>query len=124
MFRFLTAHCLLAVMVVAGCAAKDEEYVERPVEEIYNRAMDSLQQDNFVASGTLFEEVERQHPYSKWATKSHFPPAPGCCIRKYSVYPASCVWESVMEPANGGLPTIASNPALPRATTSGNSTSQ
>jgi outer membrane protein assembly factor BamD len=82
MFRFLTAHCLLAVLVVAGCATKDEEYVERPVEEIYSQAMDSLQQDNFVASGTLFDEVERQHPYSNWATKSQW-------MAAYSYYMAN-----------------------------------
>ena len=70
MSRFLSALCLLAAMLVAGCAAKEEEYVERPVEEIYNRALDSLQTENYVASATLFDEVERQHPYSKWATKS------------------------------------------------------
>ena len=70
MFRLLTANCLLAALLVAGCSAKEQEYVERPVEEIYNKALDSLQKNNFVASSTLFDEVERQHPYSKWATKA------------------------------------------------------
>ncbi len=70
MIRLLTANCLLAALLVAGCSAKEDEYVERPVEDIYNQAMDSLQKDNFVASAVLFDEVERQHPYSKWATKS------------------------------------------------------
>lgn len=67
MIRLLTAHCLLAALFVAGCSEKEPEYIERPVEELYNRAVDSLQKDEFVAAATLFDEVERQHPYSKWA---------------------------------------------------------
>jgi outer membrane protein assembly factor BamD len=46
------------------------EYVERPVEDIYNTAMDSLQAGDYIEAAQQFDEVERQHPYSVWATKA------------------------------------------------------
>jgi outer membrane protein assembly factor BamD len=61
------------LLVVAGCAYDDEiqaEYVERPVDEIYNEALNVLQEEDFEQAATLFDEVERQHPYSNWATKA------------------------------------------------------
>jgi len=65
-----------AVMVVGltlgGCAGDEEElaYIERPVENIYNEAMDNMEAGRYVAAAKSFDEVERQHPYSKWATKA------------------------------------------------------
>ena len=61
---------LAGALLVAGCAAKKPEYVERPVEDIYNRAMDQLDKSNYASAALLFDEVERQHPYSAWATKA------------------------------------------------------
>jgi outer membrane protein assembly factor BamD len=67
---------LAAALLVAGalgaCSSGDEEpeYVERPVEELYNAAMDELMAANYPESSRLFDEVERQHPYSAWATKA------------------------------------------------------
>ncbi|MCG8507920.1 MAG: outer membrane protein assembly factor BamD [Rhodospirillales bacterium] len=58
-------------LFLAACASEDaEEYVERPVEELYNEAMDALQGGQYSSAAQLFDEVERQHPYSNWATKS------------------------------------------------------
>jgi outer membrane protein assembly factor BamD len=58
-----------AALALAACA-KDPEYVERPVHELYNEAMDNLNRGLFRESSRLFDEVERQHPYSVWATKA------------------------------------------------------
>ena len=61
----------LALALLVGCSAGDEEaYVERPVEELYNEAMDSLLNEDFEAAVVDFAEVERQHPYSVWATRA------------------------------------------------------
>jgi outer membrane protein assembly factor BamD len=60
----------LASAILAACAADRPAYVERPVEEIYNEAMNQLGQRNYVAAAKAFDEVERQHPYSVWATKA------------------------------------------------------
>ncbi|MBM3570699.1 MAG: outer membrane protein assembly factor BamD [Alphaproteobacteria bacterium] len=63
---------IFAVVAIGllACAPKREEYVERPVEELYNLAMDELHAANYVSAGKKFEEVERQHPYSVWAVKA------------------------------------------------------
>ena len=66
----LVASIVLALALLAGCAAEEEAYVERSVEELYNEAMDSLLDDDFDAAATGFAEVERQHPYSVWATRA------------------------------------------------------
>ena len=66
----LAASVVLALALLAGCATEEEVYVERSVEELYNEAMDSLLDDDFEAAAAGFAEVERQHPYSVWATRA------------------------------------------------------
>ena len=61
---------LLASLGMAGCASEPEQQIERPVEDIYNTALDLLQAGDAVAAAREFEEVERQHPYSRWATQA------------------------------------------------------
>ncbi|MBB4315089.1 outer membrane protein assembly factor BamD [Roseospira marina] len=68
---------MLALMVgVAGALAacgtdsKEQEYVERPVEQLYNEAVSLLEAQEYEDAADAFNEVERQHPYSIWATKA------------------------------------------------------
>ena len=61
----------LVCAVLTGCAdTKPEIYIERPIEEIYNIAMDYLLDGSYEDAALAFEEVERQHPYSVWSTKA------------------------------------------------------
>ena len=60
---------LLALALVA-CSSDEPEYVERSVEELYNAAMNDLQANRYAAAARSFDEVERQHPYSFWATRA------------------------------------------------------
>ena len=60
-----------AAAILIGCSSnQEEEYVERPVDELYNEAQDLLEGGDARAAGRAFEEVERQHPYSQWATRA------------------------------------------------------
>ncbi len=68
--RLLPVLFLALALALAACAAPPDDYVERPVEDIYNTAMNSLLAANFVEAAKKFDEVERQHPYSVWATKA------------------------------------------------------
>ncbi|MEE1556202.1 MAG: outer membrane protein assembly factor BamD [Alphaproteobacteria bacterium] len=61
---------LALVFLLTACASDEAVYVERPVEEIYNQAMDKLLSGNAELAVMDFDEVERQHPYSVWARKS------------------------------------------------------
>ena len=62
----------MAATLLVACSSKDEPapYVERPVEELYNEAMDLFEQKEYKKAATAFDEVDRQHPYSIWATKA------------------------------------------------------
>ena len=55
---------------LAACSSTEPEYIERPVEDLYNNAMDSMLEGEYEESARLFDEVERQHPYSVWASKA------------------------------------------------------
>lgn len=67
---FTSACCALAGCLLAACGSDKEVYVERPVEEIYNTALDQLQNGQAAEAAKNFDEVERQHPYSVWARKA------------------------------------------------------
>lgn len=65
------AAAALLTLGLAACGGDDRPvYVERPVDELYNGAMDAMQAGNYDEAARLFDEVERQHPYSEWAAKA------------------------------------------------------
>ncbi len=71
---------LLAPFLLVACMEYDETgYVERPVDQLYNEAMDTLDQHFYNDAALMFDEVERQHPYSIWATKAQL-------MAAYSLY--------------------------------------
>jgi outer membrane protein assembly factor BamD len=63
---------VVTVTILVGCSGNgdDGDYVERPVEELCNEAQDLLENGEPRQAGLAFEEVERQHPYSQWATRA------------------------------------------------------
>jgi outer membrane protein assembly factor BamD len=68
--RSAAAAFLLAAFLAACGSTPKDTYVERPVEKLYNGAMDRLSAEDYRAAAKDFDEVERQHPYSVWATKA------------------------------------------------------
>ena len=68
--RRIAAVAILAAALGACSGKKNDDYVERPVEDIYNNAVDLLSQNRYLPAAKEFDEVERQHPYSVWATKA------------------------------------------------------
>ena len=68
---------LAAVLILpaAGCArdrgkADDTGYVARDVNTLYTLAKRYLDQGNYLLAAKMFDEVERQHPYSVWARRA------------------------------------------------------
>ena len=67
----LRALCLSLAVLITACAEDDEDnYRARTVERLYNLGVDALQREDFKNAVISFDEVERQHPYSVWATKA------------------------------------------------------
>jgi outer membrane protein assembly factor BamD len=59
------------LLVVAACSgSKNQVNIEKPVDDLYNKAMDALAEQNYTEAANQFDQVESQHPYSVWATKS------------------------------------------------------
>ncbi len=58
------------ILALGACSADDPAYVERPVEELYNAGMDAMLAGSYADAARNFDEVERQHPYSVWATRA------------------------------------------------------
>jgi len=53
-----------------GQTAADTRYVARDVNTLYNAAYERLQRRQYTDAAALFDEVERQHPYSVWARRA------------------------------------------------------
>src|SRR6476659_953176 len=63
-----------AILPATGCARNrakgDTAYVARDVSSLYTAAKRSMDQGDYEQSAKLFDEVERQHPYSVWARRA------------------------------------------------------
>jgi outer membrane protein assembly factor BamD len=73
--RFALPFVAVAVILpAAGCAKNklksDTEYIARDVNTLYGLAKRKLDQKSYVPAALLFDEVERQHPYSVWARRA------------------------------------------------------
>src|SRR5947209_1571919 len=70
------AVALACLMTLAACAGRgkhtraDTQYVARDVNTLYNLARQQLEHGNYAAAAVIFDEVERQHPYSIWARRA------------------------------------------------------
>jgi outer membrane protein assembly factor BamD len=94
--RFARALCsiALALALMGGLAAcgggeKEPKYVERGVDDLYNSAVNALEAGNWPEAARLFDEVERQHPYSVWAIKAQL-------MAGYAQYEANRYDEAVL----------------------------
>ncbi len=75
-FRTAAILALAAFAIpLAGCAGQnkvksDTSYVARDVNTLYNAAKLRLERGQYKLAAALFDEVERQHPYSVWARRA------------------------------------------------------
>ena len=63
-----------ALVLTSGCAGRggkgDTAYVARDVDSLYMAAKERLDRGQTKQAAALFDEVERQHPYSPWARRA------------------------------------------------------
>ena len=60
----------LILSALGACSSDEPEIPEQPAETLYLNAINTLEGGEPRAAAPLFEEVERQHPYSQWATQA------------------------------------------------------
>ncbi|MEM7679652.1 MAG: outer membrane protein assembly factor BamD [Pseudomonadota bacterium] len=65
---------ILSVFILAACGggggAEEVVQPQESVDVLYNRAKGALGQQKYKTATKYFDEVERQHPYSKWAKQA------------------------------------------------------
>ena len=70
----LAAILLPATAILGACSGGggdvDTAYVARDVETLYSAAKERLDRGQYGIAAALFDEVERQHPYSPWARRA------------------------------------------------------
>ena len=70
----LLAAALVITPLLGACGGagvkKDTRYVARDVNTLYRAAQDRLDRQQYGVAAALFDEVERQHPYSPWARRA------------------------------------------------------
>jgi len=87
-FVFRPSHCMtismlkkilfpiFLVTLVSACGSSDKpetittQVEQKSVEVLYNEAADALDAKEYQRANRLFQNVEREFPYSKWATKA------------------------------------------------------
>jgi outer membrane protein assembly factor BamD len=77
-FKLVSFLCLFLALTLTGCADKEKEEIAKiiekdqqvPVEKLYNTAANTLDKEDYYKAALLFEEVDRQYPYSQWATRA------------------------------------------------------
>lgn len=67
--KTMLALMLVGASALVGCS-KDVPYVERPVEDLYTEGRQAVFAGENKKASQLFDEVERQHPYSDWAPQA------------------------------------------------------
>jgi len=64
----------LSAALLAGCSTggqkTDTKFIARDVNTLYNAAKDRLDKKNYAVAAALFDEVERQHPFSPWSRRA------------------------------------------------------
>lgn len=64
---------IAALVALSACAERSEpelQYIEQPVEMLYNEGFRYLERRDFDRAAAFFDEVERQHPFSEWARRA------------------------------------------------------
>ena len=85
----LRANTFLFVVLIIFTACSDTKLMTPETEGeklqiLYNDAMDLVKKKDFVDAAALFEDIERQYPYSKWSNQAQL--MSGFCYYKSRMY--------------------------------------
>ena len=69
-WHYIMVSAAACALLTACGSDKDLKVADKPVEVLYNDAANAMQEGDNKKASQLFDEVERQHPYSEWATRA------------------------------------------------------
>lgn len=74
-FHFLRVVPLVLLLAMAACSGKDttdeeNKYADTPADTLYAQAQGKFAEKDYKTAVELFDEVERQHPYSEWSARA------------------------------------------------------
>ena len=86
---YLRANTFLFVILIVFTACSDAKLMTPETEGeklqiLYNDAMELVKKRDFVDAAALFEDIERQYPYSKWSNQAQL--MSGFCYYKSNMY--------------------------------------
>jgi outer membrane protein assembly factor BamD len=89
----LLAAAMAPVLLLSACGGgpavrRDTRYVARDVNTLYLAAKSRMDAGQYKLAAALFDEVERQHPYSPWARRAQL-------MSAFNYYAASDYTESI-----------------------------
>jgi len=61
---------IFILILIIGCSQKSSEDLQLGAEDLYNAAIKEANNENYLKSADLFENVEKKYPYSAWSTKA------------------------------------------------------
>lgn len=74
LFKNLALLVLVPALALTACSSKKDKIdpltVERPADQIFKEAQDADKNNEYTKAAKLYSEVERQHPYSDFATQA------------------------------------------------------
>lgn len=73
-FRNFALLALMPVLALTACSSKKDKVdpltIDRPADQIFKEAQEADKNDEYTKATKLYSEVERQHPYSDFATQA------------------------------------------------------
>ena len=96
---------LCIATLLSGCAGNTHIYKEKPLKELHDSAMKFMKEKRYIKAADLYDEVDRQHPYSDFATQAQL--LSGFCAFKAGKYSRAIATLDVFIDLHPASPSIA-----------------
>lgn len=80
---------VLMPLFLVGCAGSERKMPDASAEELYQKAHKLIEKREWTESAKYFDEVERQHPYSIWASR-------GQVMQAYALYQKGAYKDAIL----------------------------
>ena len=81
--------CVFVPLLMAGCAGSESKMPDDSAENLYLKAHKLIEKKEWKESAKYFDEIERQHPYSIWASR-------GQVMQAYALYQRGAYQDAIL----------------------------